>query len=263
MFFIDAKFIEPEKIVITKNTHNLTTSASEPIHLVLISDVHAVSEKSGDLDEKVALINQQNPDIILIAGDFINSDISEVSKLRPLRNLRAKYGVYAVLGNHDYNVWSPEIRHTSPDQTLAQSVSDELESDGVNVLRNEFEEININGKKFELYGSDDQWSGRSSYIESNLSLPKIILVHERIAINESKISQKTLILSGHTHCGEVRIPLVTEYIMSKILSGFGDVVGGWSKRNDHVDDYVTCGLTRGTSGFRLFTNPEISVIDIY
>jgi predicted MPP superfamily phosphohydrolase len=201
VFFIDAKFIEPEKIVITKNTHNLTTSASEPIHLVLISDVHAVSEKPGDLDEKVALINQQNPDIILIAGDFINSDISEVSKLRPLRNLRAKYGVYAVLGNHDYNVWSPEIRHTSPDQTLAQSVSDELESDGVNVLRNEFEEININGKKFELYGSDDQWSGRSSYIESNLSLPKIILVHERIAINESKISQKTLILSGHTHCG--------------------------------------------------------------
>ncbi|MBI5224122.1 metallophosphoesterase [Candidatus Micrarchaeota archaeon] len=264
LVLIDAKFIEPEKIVITKHSYNLTGSAdSDPVRVVLVSDIHIGSETIGDLEKKVSLINQQNPDLILIAGDFVNSNPDEVAKLRPLRELRAKYGTYAVLGNHDYALWtSGLIGGENSNLALAQSVSDELESDGINVLRNEFEQINIRTKPFELYGSDDLWSGRNKYLESNLNLPKIILVHERIAINETVIPTKSLILSGHTHCGEVRIPFVTQYILANVMRGFGDVVGGWNRRNNHVDDYVTCGLTRGTTGFRLFTNPEITVIDI-
>ncbi len=258
--FVDAKYIEPDRIIIAKNSYNLTGRFSNPIKIILISDIHIGSEKEGDLQKKIQMINDQNPDVVLIAGDFVNSQIDEVEELRPLSALKAKYGKYAVLGNHDYGLWYSDPEKAN--DILAQTVSNELNKDGITVLKNEFEEIRIDGKRFELYGLDEQWSGRSKYNESGLGIPKIILAHEQLAVDEKQIAQKTLILSGHTHCGEIRIPIITDYLIKR-YSGFGNTVGGWNKRNEHIDEYVTCGLTRGTTGFRFLTNPEITIIDIY
>ncbi|MFH0884521.1 MAG: metallophosphoesterase [Candidatus Micrarchaeota archaeon] len=253
LILIFVLIVEPNNLVVTENNFSLISgSDGTPLKIVFISDIHIGLQKAGWLDQVVDRVNEQEPDVILIGGDVIESDASELEKLEPLRRLHAPYGVYAVLGNHDYEWWG-----CAAGNATAGKVEQKLESMGIDMLRNEHEIINVRGKEFALIGLDELWACRNDYraaAEGTDGIPKIILTHNRNAVKPEEIDGRAVILAGHTHCGLIRVPVLTELVLGT------RPVGGRAALDNDTDAYITCGVTGG--GIRFLTNPEISVITI-
>ena len=226
------------------------------IRIVFISDMHIGLQRDGYLGEVVRAVNAQEPDLILIGGDSIEASEAELDKLEPLRNLSAAHGAYAILGNHDYGIWG-----CAANPALSDKVEAKLESLGIDVLRNENRTLDVRGGRFAIIGLDDAWSCRNDYASASAglddALPKIIFTHNQAGVDASEIKGRGLILSGHTHCGQIRLPIITGLLLGP---GFGRTVGGYERLNNDTEAYVTCGVTSGT--VRFLSNPEISVIEI-
>ncbi|MBS3067109.1 metallophosphoesterase [Candidatus Micrarchaeota archaeon] len=259
---IDALFIEPYRLIITENNFDLFDGADTKIRIILISDIHIGSQRDGYLDEVVNKINNLEPDIILIAGDSINHHEIELSRLAPLKKLRTRYGAFAVLGNHDYGWWGCPISQNEIE--MSNKVEKRIEELGITVMRNENKIIEINGKRFALIGLDDVWVCKNDYKKAseNVSdtLPKIIFMHNSKSIDPQQVTGKSLILAGHTHCGQIRIPFVTESLL--VQGEFGHITGGKAQLDSDTEIYTTCGVTQGSMNIRFLTNPEISTISI-
>jgi predicted MPP superfamily phosphohydrolase len=256
IFLFISIFIFPNLLTITHNEFDLFSGNGEMVKIAFISDIHVLFEKTGKLEEIVGKINEQKPDLILIGGDFIEGGENEFDALTPLAKLRAPYGVYGLLGNHDYGSWG-----CPHDSSLADKLVSFLGSMNVTVLRNQNRVLDINGKRFALIGLDDDWVCRNDYGKASAGLdpgmPKIILAHNQLAAEPAGIEGKSLILSGHTHCGLINLPFITQAVLGP---AFGSDVGGRERLDDDTELYVTCGTTGGL--MRFLTSPEISVIDV-
>lgn len=257
-FTVDSLFIEPYALRTTQSRFDFFGSGGNDsaMRIVFISDIHIGLQGEGYLERVVHDVNAQEPDVILIGGDIIEGSESELPMLAPLASLSAPYGVYAVLGNHDYGLWG-----CPANPSLSDRVGAKLESLGIVVLRNENRALEVRGKRFALIGLDDTWSCRNDYQEAARGLddamPKIVLTHNQGSVDAASIAGRSLILSGHTHCGQVRIPVITGLVLGP---GFGKTLGGYERMDRDTEAYVTCGVTGGT--VRFLTNPEISVIEI-
>jgi len=252
--------IAPYGIQTTENAFDLglARDGHAPLRIVLISDIHDSYRNNGYMERVIAMVNGQHPDIILIAGDSVEADMGDLHELDVLSALNSSYGTYAVLGNHDYGVfWS--------DYPFADKVERKMESLGIKVLRNENVNLTFGSddkSSIALVGVDDHWAHRSDFEGSLAGIPKnaskIILVHDQTAIDRNLLEGKNLVLSGHTHCGQVRIPIVTDLVLRAL--GFGDLVGGRKDLSPDDSLYITCGIVPG--GVRFLAPPEITVIDL-
>lgn len=252
--------IAPYDIQVTDNVFDLGLSHDNgtPLRIVFISDIHDSYRNKIYMDRVIALVNGQRPDIILIGGDSVEANMGDLHELDALSKLESRYGTYAVLGNHDYGIlWS--------DYPFADKVERKMESLGIRVLRNEHADLVIEsdgGSSLALVGVDDHWAGNSDFeiaMEGvKTDRPKIILAHDQTAINRSGLEGRNLILSGHTHCGQVRIPIVTDSVLRAL--GFGNLVGGREDLPPDDSIYVTCGIVPGN--IRFLAPPEISVVEI-
>ena len=243
-------FIEPYNLQVTENSFDLF-DGNNAIQVVFIADTQDAYHHPEYFERVIEAVNAREPDLILLGGD--NVEIAdEWNRTDQLGNLKSKYGIYAVLGNHDYISWDCK--------NCSDKVESKLESMGIKVLRNEYEILNISGREFALIGVDDLQAGRSNYRLASRDVPdnmsKIILAHNQYSVTRHDLEGKNLVLSGHTHCGLVQIPYVTDFILQS--SNFADVIGGRATIDENSELYVTCGITPG--GVRLFTRPEISVI---
>jgi predicted MPP superfamily phosphohydrolase len=253
---IYALHIEPYNIMISE-THFDFFERGEPLKIVLISDTQTAYDYPEYFRRAIAKINEQDPDIILLAGDIVEGEEKGWEKLDELKNLKSNFGTYAVLGNHDYHDWDCA---NPQNYKYADNVEKKLESFGIDVLRNENRILNISGREFAIAGIDDQWACRSDPEKAmaNLSggIPKILLVHEQeVAYNLSE-NGKTIAFAGHTHCGQFYFPFITDFLTEYL--GFGKIRQGRTTLQNGIETYVTCGITPG--GIRLFARPEISVI---
>jgi len=245
-----AIFIEPFNLEVTENGFDMFDEG-EVIKVVLIADTQDAYNHPEYFQRTIDVVNAQEPDIILIAGDVVevNDDWDDVDLLE---ELESEYGVYAVLGNHDYY----SFNCTNCTDKLVSN----LESMDIAVLRNENEILAMKGQEFALIGVDDLWAGRSSYANASIgipqNMPKVILAHNQYSMKNQNLEGKNLILSGHTHCGLVQIPFLTDFFVR--WNGLADVARGRATVDENTELYVTCGVTPG--GVRLFTRPEISVI---
>jgi len=255
IFLADALMVEPSSLKVTDTTFDML-HGNGSLRIVFIADIHAGLQKPGYLSEAVGKVNTQSPDIVLIGGDMIEADGSELDMLGPLKDLKPRLGSFAVLGNHDYG-WSACPAYMA----LSDKVEKKLESENITVLRNERVVFDLNGSEIALIGVDDVLSCRNEYVKASAGLddgiPKIILIHNQAGIDPRQVRGPSLILSGHTHCGQVRVPLITELFMG---TRNGKTLGGRERLDFDTEAYVTCGITGG--GIRFGSNPEISVIDI-
>jgi uncharacterized protein len=246
--------VEPYNLEVTETSFDFFGSEGNSLKIILISDVHGSYENAEFFDEAKEKINGLDADLILISGDIVGHR-GEWGGISSLGDLESKYGTYAVLGNHDYNDWDCS---NSENYVFADNVTAILEQLNITVLRNEHEQISINNRTFSIVGVDDRWSCMSNYSKASTgvpsTMPKIVLVHDNLAVQNESI-RNGLVLSGHTHCGQVNLPFITKYIIE--MEGYGTTPGGKGKIGDS-DLYISCGLTPG--GVRLFTRPEISVI---
>jgi len=166
--------------------------------IIQLSDVHVGNTiKKEFVKELVKRINAQNPDMVVITGDLVDLTVEEIKEdLAPLKNLISTHGTFFVLGNHEYfhgaYAW---IEH--------------LETLGIKVLLNE--SIMIDGK-FNLVGVNDYFGYRAGYLEPDVKkafenvderYPAIVLAHQPKMIKELRAYKPDLMLSGHTHGGQI------------------------------------------------------------
>lgn len=175
---------------------------SEEINLVLITDLHLGSARSeARLNGIVNEINSLQPDVVCIAGDFFNTDFNSIQNVEEtaqiLKTISAKYGVYACLGNHDGG------------KTLDKML-DFLEQCKIKALNDEYITVD---NLFTLVGRLDASAigGYNNMTRKSLSdvlegtdktLPIIVMDHNPACIREYS-GEVDLVLSGHTHKGQV------------------------------------------------------------
>ena len=246
----DAFLVEPNMIEVNEIEINDTGTEMK---VGLIADFQRRDSDPLFVQRAVDIINEKDLDVVLIAGDFIDKSLKELSSLEPLKKLKTQYGVYGVLGNHDYNVYF--LNRDNADFELGDKVIDYVESDNtIKILRNE----NVKVKEISVIGLDSYWAGLRDVNKAFTNTSdefKILFSHNQ---NDLEIDKKTadVYLFGHTHCGQIRLPYVGS--IPKIIGFEGD----YDYRHYVVNDahvYTTCGLTPGP---RLFNPPEITIITL-
>lgn len=240
--------------------------------IVQFSDFHVGTYGDDDtyVRKVVEEINSLKPDLILFTGDIVNRNTHELQPhVAALSGLRAKDGVYSILGNHDYGDYtdwpSPEAKAENMElmYRLQQQMGWKmLNNDHVSIIRQPGDTLvligveNIGDPPFPRYGSLEK-----AYPTASDSHTKILMSHnpahwvDDIADNDS--ANIALTLSGHTHAMQIEVlglsPAVFRY---KTWGGL------YSDKNNHHKLYVNIGL--GTVGLpmRLGATPEITLITL-
>src|SRR5579862_745504 len=175
-------------------------NAFHGLRIVQISDIHhGLFLPEEWLSEAVRQANRLNPDIIALTGDFVTysrRNIGPAAEL--LGRLRARYGVYAVLGNHDFRV-------------DADAITQALRRQHIDVLRNRHIALWFGGESVYLAGVDDYGYGADLRRAMRGVPPEaaaILLAHNPRVIHLASRHNVSLVLSGHTHGGQVNLPLL-------------------------------------------------------
>lgn len=234
--------------------------------LVQISDIHARSyaNRQKSLQRIVGIINSQNPDLIVFTGDIITLDASELESIKEiLKELKAKDGIVAVVGNHDYGIYS-DPSHKRPSGEILSDVIKEEKTMGWNVLMDENMKISRNQDSIAVVGVQNTSPSRHFPSKGNLNkasvgtegMFRILLTHDPLHW-EAEILGKDypLTLSGHTHAMQFSL---LGWCPSRYI--FKQYRGLYSEGQQHL--YVNIGLGETILPFRIGTPPEITLITL-
>lgn len=239
------------------NDNNIPTSF-DGLKIVHFSDLHytrvITKERVNDIVKEINLIN---PDIVVFTGDLVDTDkvLTEDDKnflIESLSNINSTYGKYAIYGNHDiannseniidiYNKSDFNLLENEYDVIYSKN-NDKLFIGGLNSVSHELEDIN---KVMSYYDTND-----------NTNTYNIILLHEPDYADNiiNSYDNVNLILAGHSHGGQVRLPIIgalyTPKNGHKYVKGYYDLNG--------TSLYVTSGIGVSRYNFRLFNKPEIN-----
>lgn len=231
------------------------------LRVALIADSHIGTTFDGKgFAKHLKKIEKENPDILIIAGDFVDDGTSRKDMLaatKALGDFSTKYGIYFAFGNHDKGYYNPAKRGF----TGADLVR-ELERNGVKVLEDETDEITENMQVIGRKDASEFMRGGRRMAMSELlgNMPKnnfmLVVDHQPNDYKNQAESGVDLVLSGHTHGGQL-FPLnkVGEWI------GANDKTYGFEHRN-LTDFIVTSGISDWAIKFKTGTKSEFVIIDI-
>lgn len=246
-----ARRIEPSLLDITYHRLVLPRLAPEfhDYRLVQISDIHMDKRMQSRLDDIVAAVNLQNPDLVAITGDFVTHSVHKFAPrlVSSLRNLRAPDGVAAIMGNHDH--WS------GPDEVRRM-----IHDSGIRDLNNKSYTIRRGQAALHIAGVDD-YMQREDRLDLVLEqIPDegaaILLAHEPDYAEVSAASGRfDLQLSGHSHGGQVHLPFIGAPFLP-------EHAGKYPRGLYHINGmqiYTNRGLGMVHLNLRWNSLPEVSV----
>jgi uncharacterized protein len=185
------------------------------LKIVQISDLHISPSMSiSYLERQIEFCASLAPDVLVVTGDFVTRGRPEGLKdLNSLAGaLHAKLGVFAVLGNHDYNRFFPGPAGDRAAGRIADQIAAALSDNGVQVLRNQVHTITAGAGRLQLVGVDEYWGGNydpaAAFAGVDAQCPCIALCHNPDAIEDLRRLPCHWVLAGHTHGGQVRLPLL-------------------------------------------------------
>lgn len=252
-------FIEPNRLVVRQETVKLDNWPKDlsGLRVAIIADIHTGGPFINDqkLRRIVELTNQQNPDLIVLLGDYMSPHSWHSHRVEPevtaavLRELRAPLGVYTALGNHDWWYNGNKVRRA-------------FEQNGIRVLDDEVAEIKWRNSSFWLVGLADLWTRPQHLNETIAKAPPgstMIAMTHNPDIFPTLPPSVQLMLAGHTHGGQVNIPFIGPPITPSELSRKYSR-GHFYENGHHL--FVTTGI--GTSIFpvRFRVTPEIVILTI-
>jgi uncharacterized protein len=232
------------------------------LKVVQLSDLHCSRHVTpAYVGEAVDLALAQRPDLVVLTGDFVHRGYRHVAEAAAgVRRLAAPLGVYAVLGNHDYSIRNAlgvrRFKH------LHRAVADALAANGVRVLRNESVRLERNGATLDLAGVDDLWSRacdpERAFTGLEESAPRLVLAHNPRTVERLAGRRCDLMLSGHTHGGQVDWPGLGRVALSRRAKRFAAGL----YRHGHTLLYVHKGVGFGWR-FRFGVRPEVAVFTLF
>jgi predicted MPP superfamily phosphohydrolase len=174
-----------------------------------LSDLHLCrAVPASHVRQAVDKVQRLSPDLIALTGDFVHAGFHYVEAVAQLvGRLHAPLGVFAVLGNHDYSIRVYGGRPRFP--RLAESIEAALLRQGIDVLKNEHRLLQHRGAPLAVAGVCDLWSGEADLPKAirgiQPDVPRIILAHHPWTVDQVGDRRGDLILSGHTHGGQVEL----------------------------------------------------------
>jgi predicted MPP superfamily phosphohydrolase len=249
LLFAWAHFAEPQQIRVQETT---LSGTGAQLRLTLVSDIHLGVYKNSDyLQRLIDRINTLQADAVVIAGDFTYepNGHSLTEMFAPLSQLRLP--AYAVLGNHDQQRPGPDI-----DTELRAA----LTANRIQII--EGKTVTLRGAR--LAGLGDHWANKddASFLGTAPNvLPTIVLAHNPDSAINLDPSVVALVLAGHTHGGQIRIPWLYQHA---IPSSYGFDRGEQMLRTPHgpVRVFTTAGTGEIGLPMRLFNPPTIDVLNL-
>jgi predicted MPP superfamily phosphohydrolase len=254
-----AAWIEPRRLVVRRRTLHLPQwpRALDGLRVGVMADLHSGVPHAGldAIGRWVAAMNAEAPDLIALVGDYADAHVVWGGRLEPepvaaeLAALRAPLGRFAVLGNHDW------VQYGARSWTA-------LERAGLTVLENRSEAVEARGLRLHVAGAADTRIRRPDVAATLAGVPPgepvLMLAHDPDLFPEVP-ARVALTLSGHTHGGQIAIPLLR---LPFIPSRYGEryVRGHIAEHGRHL--YVTSGLGTSAIPMRLFAPPEIVVLEL-
>jgi len=248
---------------VTIESHDIPISFDGK-RIVFVSDIHHGAALSRERVTKlVQRINNLHPDIIILGGDYSSrEDKYIIPVFDELRNLKSKYGIFGVMGNHDYFV--------NGDLTINM-----MKRNGINLCDNKSYWVKINRDSIKIGGVDDP-SGAVQVLDSTIYdvHPKdfcILIAHQPNYVKTINTDLVDLTLSGHTHGGQVTffglwapiLPSDNGLWASLTFSREGQkYCYGLYQRNATMQSYITSGIGTRFPHFRFFRRPEIAVLEL-
>ncbi len=251
LLFAWARFVEPQMIRV-RETVLADTGARASI--ALVSDIHlGVYKGTGYLERLVDRLDTLPVDTVLLAGDlsYEPGDASLATLFAPLARLRVP--VYAVLGNHDQQAPGPDI-----DAELRAA----LAGLGVQVIEGRFAD-DIAGIRWA--GLGDRWAGKDDpgFLAGSAdpARPTVVLAHNPDSAIGLSPADVRLVLAGHTHGGQLRIPMLYRKVIPSEM-GFDRGESWLPTPQGPVRVFVTAGVGEVGLPMRLFNPPTIDVLHL-
>lgn len=262
VFLLAYPFAEPFMLEV-ESTH--LTSADLPrdigqLRLVYLSDIHQGAFYSQSrVNELVKQVNALNADLVLLGGDYAEDSTGAVEFFRNLPNIHARYGVYAVMGNHD---------RTVPESNL-QAMKTAMVSTGITPVVNDVFSVRIGASDIYIAGIDDVNTGwpdlagvaartrQDDYVIFLSHSPEVIPDALKAEDMTGRRPFYDLGLFGHTHGGQ--IALMGQYLgIAKVDDRYEQ---GWIKEN-RIDMLISRGVGTSTLPIRIARKPQIHLVTV-
>ena len=257
--------VEPYWVKIRYQTV-VVNKLEQPLRVAVVGDWHIRPGKGADFIKKsIQKIADLKPDLILMTGDFLFFDeIEKFDKdLASLGELSKIAPTFTVLGNHDYGIVFPDDSFLYADSH--QEIAKILTDNGVKVLSDEQERVKIKGIELDLVGFDEYWlksrdpeKAMAGLVKDNIL--KIGLSHHPDIAFDAIAANLDLVVAGHTHGGQIRLPLIGALggaQSSLPRKDYGRYLADLRPRL-----FNTVGIGESGPPLRFLDRPEIALLEI-
>jgi predicted MPP superfamily phosphohydrolase len=246
----DTVWFEPQALQVERTSFPSTVSGG-PLRLVQVSDLH-LSSFNGYFAKVARQVALLQPDLIVLTGDYLEEERNIRGVLSFLRELHAPHGIYAVQGNWEY--WS---------RLEGENLRRHFAGVGVTLLINERADLDINGRALSILGLD--YPSSSDHLlrlqqEIDPQRFNLLLSHVPAFAHEQLNEHINLILSGHTHGGQVRLPYLPPFYLPRYSGRF--VAGFYQVSQHRIPLYVSRGIGTSVLPLRFLCRPEVTVFEL-
>ncbi|MBE0576230.1 MAG: metallophosphoesterase [Desulfuromonadales bacterium] len=249
-FVADTAWYEPQALQVERIAL-ASNSPGRQVRLLQISDLH-LSGFNRYFAKVARQVADLQPDLIVLTGDYLEEERNIRGVLSFLKELKATHGIYAVQGNWEY--WS---------RLEGENLRRHFAGVGVKLLINERADLEINGRALSIFGLD--YPSATDYLhqlqrEVDPQRFNLLLSHVPAFAHEQLNKYINLILSGHTHGGQVRLPFLPPLYLPRYSGRF--VAGFYQVSQHRIPLYVSRGVGTSVMPLRLFCRPEITLFEL-
>ncbi len=242
---------------------------SEGLKVALVADLHlGYSIGCEQMEKMVSMINEAEPDIVIIAGDIFDNEYEALDDperlIEILGSMKSRYGTYAVYGNHDIEekiVGGFTFNYSDPNKASSKEMDDFVKRAGIRLLMDEYVLID---DTFYVYGRPDKSKpGKSVGVRKtpaqlteglDLTKPLIVIDHEPFELKELADAGVDVDLCGHTHDGQFFPLNLTSKFIWENCAGL--------LKKDNMYNIVTSGVGLFGPNIRIGTDAEVCIINI-
>ena len=251
-------WLEPSSLRVTHERIEIGAELSAPLRIAVLTDLHVGSPFNGlaKLHEIVERTNAEHPDLICILGDLVVTRVLGGSAVAPepiaeeLAHLRAASGVFAVLGNHDG--WLDHAR-----------VRAALVADGIQLVEDTAVRVATGAGPVWVAGVSDLWTGHPDVTVALHDVPAdnvpVLLLSHNPDIFPRVTDRVTLTLAGHTHGGQVRLPIIGTPV---VPSQYGSRYAAGLIEEHGMRMYVATGIGTSILPVRFRVPPTIPILEL-